>query len=345
MQSNAVRLGISCGQSARAPKRNIVKHRDFQLIETNGIRLRTVVEGDGPLVILLHGWPQCWYLWRHQIDPLVAAGFQVAVPDQRGYGGSDKPAEVEAYNIIELTNDVVGLASALGHEQFTVVGHDWGAPVAWHTSLLHPQRVKAVAGLSVPYTRWKARTLTQQEFYGDNFWYMVYFQRPGVAEAELEADLRKSLRTIYFSISGDVPADWRPARKPASAEFLDGLLEPGQNLPAWLTEEDLDYYEAQYRQSGFRGPINWYRNIDRNVALTPQLDSPETGMIRQPAFFIAGTKDPVLQFHGGRALSAMDKWMADLRGKVLIEGAGHWVQLERPAEVNEVLLGFLKSVA
>ncbi len=322
-----------------------MKNRNFQLIETNGIRLRTVIEGSGPLVILLHGWPQCWYLWRHQIDPLVTAGFQVAVPDQRGYGGSDKPAETEAYNIIELTNDVVGIADALGHERFVVVGHDWGAPVAWHTALLHPQRVKAVAGLSVPYTRWKACTLTQQEFYGDNFWYMVYFQQPGVAETELEADIRTSLRTIYFSISGDVPADWRPARKPASAKFLDGMLDPRQTLPAWLKEEDLDYYEAQYRQSGFRGPINWYRNIDRNVALTPQLDSPETGMIGQPAFFIAGTKDPVLQFHGGRALSAMDKWMADLRGKVLIEGAGHWVQMERPAETTDSLLGFLKTVA
>ncbi|MGE0882136.1 MAG: alpha/beta fold hydrolase [Blastocatellales bacterium] len=321
-----------------------MQNRNFQMIETNGIRLRTVVEGSGPLVVLLHGWPQCWYLWRHQIDPLVAAGFQVAVPDQRGYGGSDKPEEIEAYNIIELTNDVVGIADALGHDRFIVVGHDWGAPVAWHTALLHPERVKAVAGLSVPYTRWKARSLTEQEFWGDNFWYMVYFQQPGVAEAELETDIPKSLRTIYYTISGDLPADKRPGRKPASAKFLDGMTDP-EHLPEWLTEEDLDYYVEQYRQSGFRGPINWYRNIDRNVELTPQLESPETGTIRQPAFFIAGTKDPVLQFHGGRAITAMDKWMADLRGKVLIEGAGHWVQMERPAETTEALLGFLKTVA
>ena len=302
-----------------------MKEHNSQLIETSGIRLHTVVEGNGPLVILLHGWPQCWYLWRHQIAPLVEAGFQVAVPDQRGYGGSDRPAEVEAYNIIELTNDVVGIADALGHEQFIVVGHDWGAPVAWHTALLHPQRVRAVAGLSVPYSRWKARTLTQQEFYGDNFWYMVYFQQPGVAEAELEADIRKSLRTIYFTVSGDLPAELRPGRNPASAKFLDGMTDPAQlsgSLPAWLTEEDLDYYVAAVSAERVSRPINWYRNIDRNVALTPQLDSLETGRIEQPAFFIAGTKDPVLQFHGGRALTGMDKWMADLRGKVLIEGAG-----------------------
>jgi len=321
--------------------KNNMKDRNFQLIETNGIRLRAVVEGEGPLVILLHGFPQCWYLWRHQIDPLVEAGFQVVAPDQRGYGGSDRPAEIEAYNIIDLTNDVVGLADALGHERFIVVGHDWGAPVAWHTALLHPRRVRAVVGLSVPYTRWRAGTMTRQENFGDNFWYTVYFQQPGVAEAELEADIRKSLRTIYFMVSGDVTAEMLPARKPATAKLLDGMTDPDR-FPSWLTEEDLDYYVAQYQQSGFRGPLNWYRNIDRNIEITPQL---ETAKIEHPSFFIAGKKDPVLSFGGGGWLSQMDNWVTDLRGKVFIEGAGHWVQMERPAEVNEALLGFLKSVS
>jgi pimeloyl-ACP methyl ester carboxylesterase len=322
-----------------------MKMRNFQMIETNGVRLRAVVEGKGPLVILLHGFPQCWYLWRHQIDPLVEAGFQVAVPDQRGYGGSDCPANIEAYNIIELTNDVVGLADALGHEQFIVVGHDWGAIVAWPTALLHPQRVRAVAGLSVPYTRWRVATMTRQENYGDNFSYLVYYQQPGVAEAELEADIRKTLRTIYFVVSGDLPAELRPALKAATAKFLDGLPDPAQlpgGMPGWLTEEDLDYYVAQYQQSGFRGPLNWYRNIDRNIEITPQL---ETAKIEQPSFFIAGKKDPVLSSGGGGWLSQMDEWVTDLRGKVFIEGAGHWVQLERPAEVNEALLGFLKTLS
>lgn len=318
-----------------------MQNQNFQLIETNGIRLRTVVEGTGPLVILLHGFPQCWYLWRHQIAPLVAAGFQVAVPDQRGYGGSDRPAEIEAYNIIELTNDVVGLADALGREQFIVVGHDWGAPVAWHTALLHPRRVRAVVGMSVPYARGRVGTMTRQENFGDNFWYMVYFQQPGVAEAEFEADIRKSLRTIYYMTSGDLLPEQRPAPKPATAKFLDGMTDPAQ-LPAWLTEEDLDYYVAQYEQSGFRGPLNWYRNIDRNLEITPQL---EGAKIEQPSLFIAGTKDPVLYFAGGRAFANMDKWVTDMRGKVLIEGAGHWVQVERPAEVNVALLDFLKSVS
>jgi len=318
-----------------------MKQRNFQMIKTNGVTLRTVVEGKGPLVILLHGFPQCWYLWRHQIDPLAEAGFQVAVPDQRGYGGSDRPAAIEAYNIVELSNDVAGLATALGHERFIVVGHDWGAPVAWHTALLHPSRVRAVVGMSVPYGRWKAGMLTRQENFGDYFWYMVYFQKPGVAEAELEADIRRSLRMMYFSISGDAPEGLWLTPKPASAKFLEGLVDPPA-LPSWLTAEDLDYYVAQYEQSGFRGPLNWYRNIDRNIEITPQL---ETAKIEQPAFFIAGKKDLVLSFAGGAMLAGMDKWLKDLRGKVIIDGAGHWVQAERPAPVNDALLGFLKTVA
>jgi pimeloyl-ACP methyl ester carboxylesterase len=318
-----------------------MKERNFQLIETNGIRLRTVVEGNGPLVILLHGFPQCWYLWRHQIAPLIEAGFQVAAPDQRGYGGSDRPEKVEAYNIIELTGDVVGLSRALGHEQFIVVGHDWGAPVAWHTALLHPERVRAVAGMSVPYTRGRVGAFTRQENFGDNFWYMVYFQQPGVAEAELEADTRKSLRTIYFAVSGDAPDGSWFVRKPSTAKLLDGMIDP-ERLPAWLSEEDLEYYVAQFEQSGFRGPLNWYRNIDNNLELTPQLENLK---IEQPSFFIAGVKDPVLQFGGGLRMEQMDNWLTDMRGKVFIEGAGHWVQLERPTEVNQALLEFLKKVS
>jgi pimeloyl-ACP methyl ester carboxylesterase len=318
-----------------------MKQRNFQRIKTDGTTLRTVVEGTGPLVILLHGFPQCWYLWRHQIDPLVDAGFQVAVPDQRGYGGSDRPEAIEAYNIIELTTDVAGVASALGHEQFIVVGHDWGAPVAWHTALLYPKRVRAVVGMSVPYFRGHAGTMTRQENFGDNFWYMVYFQKPGVAEAELEVDIRKSLRMIYFAASGDAPPGLWFVQKPSSAKFLDGLIDP-PSLPSWLTQEDLDYYVAQYQQSGFRGPLNWYRNIDRNLELTPQL---EGAKIEQPSFFIAGNKDIVLSYGGGGLLAAMDPWVPNLRGKVLIEGAGHWVQAEKPAPVNEALLGFLKEVS
>jgi len=189
--------------------------------------------------------------------------------------------------------------------------------------------------------RGPAGTMTRQENFGDNFWYMVYFQKPGVAEAELEADVRRSLRIIYYSISGDAPEGSWTLPKPSTAKLLDGMVDP-TSLPTWLTQEDLDYYVEQYQQSGFRGPINWYRNIDRNIELTPQL---EHAKIEQPAFFIAGKKDLVLSFGGGGLLAMMDNWVTNLRGKVIIDGAGHWVQAERPAPVNEALIGFLKSVA
>jgi pimeloyl-ACP methyl ester carboxylesterase len=317
-----------------------MQKRNFEMIQTNGVTLRCVVEGSGPLVVLLHGFPQCWYLWRHQIDPIARAGFRVAVPDQRGYGGSEAPEAIEAYNIVDLSADVAGIADALGEERFIVVGHDWGAPVAWHTALLHEARVRAVAGLSVPYMRGGVpKMMTRQEFWGDRFWYIVYFQTPGVAEAELEADLRRSLRLIYLSASADAAADVL-VKKPKTAGFLDGMVDVDP-LPAWLSEEDLDYYVEQYRNNGFRGPVSWYRNIERNHEITPQLDGKK---IAQPAFFLAGSEDPVLKFPGDM-FNAMDAHFVDLRGKHLVEGAGHWLQLERPAEVTERLVGFLKSVS
>jgi len=315
-----------------------MKQRSFRLIETNGIRLRTVVEGQGPLVILLHGWPQCWYLWRHQIDPLVAAGFQVAVPDQRGYGGSDAPQEIEAYDIMHLTGDVVGIADALGHSTCIVIGHDWGAPVAWNTALLHAERVRAVVGMSVPYMRWAVGALTRQENFDDKFWYMVYFQKPGVAEAELEADVRRTLRMIHFSLSGSAPEHLFFAHKPWTAGFLDGLIDP-QKLPKGMTEEDLDYYVEQYQRSGFRGGLNWYRNIDRDMEVTAQLEGKQ---ILQPALFLAGEKDLVLKFPG-TDLDAMRDLIPNLKGCVIVPGAGHWIPAEYPAEVNKSLLDFLQD--
>ena len=210
-----------------ANKEAHMKERNVRMIETNGVRLKVIVEGNGPLLLLLHGFPQCAYLWRNQIDDLVAAGYQVAVPDQRGYGGSDKPAEVEAYDLLQLSADAVGIADALGHETFTLVTHDWGAIVGWHVALLYPQRVNAVFALSVPPTiGTPVGALTRQENFGDNFVYTVYFQQPGVAEAELDADVRKSLRMLYYSVSGDAPAFGFMRPEPASSKMLDGLVDP-----------------------------------------------------------------------------------------------------------------------
>ena len=322
-----------------AIKEALMKQRNVRMIETNGITLKVVVEGSGPLLLLLHGFPQSGYLWRNQIDDLVAAGYQVAVPDQRGYGGSDKPADPQAYDTITLSADAVGIADALGHDTFTLVTHDWGAIIGWYMASLYPQRVNAVFGLSVPPTvGTPVGALTRQENFGDNFVYTVYFQQPGVAEAELDADVRKSIRMLYYSVSGDAPEFGFMRPKPASSKMLDGLVDPDP-LPGWLTEEDLDRYCEDYRD-GFRGPINWYRSIDHGIELTRHLVGTK---IMQPSHFMIGSLDPmnVLLWD---PLANVEQNAPNLRGNVVLEGAGHWLPLERPKEVNAALLDFLAGL-
>jgi pimeloyl-ACP methyl ester carboxylesterase len=316
---------------------------EFVMVRTNGIRLRVALAGKGPLVVLVHGWPESWYSWRHQIPALAAAGYRVAVPDVRGYGGSDKPAAVEAYAIREMCADVAGLIEGLGERRAILIGHDWGAPIVWSTSLFFPERVRAVAGLSVPYTgRGPApRIELFKNIYKDRFFYQIYFQQEGIAEAELEADVRASLRKIYYSISGEGRKTASRAVKPADAKYLDGLVDPNP-LPAWLTPDDLAYYAGEFERSGFRGPLNRYRTSELDFA---QLAEIADRKIEQPAAFIAGSLDPVLAFVPGIDMIAlMRERVADLRLVRIIDGAGHWVQQERPAEVNAALLEFLGGI-
>ena len=313
-----------------------MRERQFQNIATNGVRLRTVVEGDGPLVVLLHGFPQCWYLWRHQIDPLKAAGYRVAVPDQRGYGSSERPEAVEAYHILNLAADVVGLVDALGEQKAYLVGHDWGCIVAWHAALLYPHRFHCVVGMSVPYVRMPGENFVNPPGREDQFWYIRYFQPPGVAEAEFEADVRRSLALFY---NENLTGDGAPRPRPREATLFGDAPAPAA-LPPWLTAEDLDYYVEQFTHSGFRGPLNWYRNLGRIARLTPWLDEAK---IQIPAHFIAGEKDAVLQFFPN-FLNAQDPWFADLRGKTLLPDAGHWLQQQQPKATTDTLVAFLKSV-
>ena len=322
-----------------------MKTRQFQSIATNGIRLRAVVEGAGPLIVLVHGWPESWYSYRHQLDPLQAAGFRVAAIDVRGYGGSDKPAAIEAYSLRELCADVAGVIDALGGGPAILVGHDWGAPIVWTTSILYRQHVRAVAGMSEPFLGRPPRPLVEiyRQIYAERFFYQLYFQEPGVAERELEADVALTLRKTYYSASGDVRGDEpdRVANKPKDAKFLDGLHDPSP-LPTWLTSEDLAYYAQQFRAGGFRGPLNRYRNSERDWEELPEL---ATQKIVQPALFLAGEKDPVLSFIPGRNLfDVMDPFYVDLRKKVMIPGAGHWLQQEAPNDVNRELLAFLAQL-
>ena len=320
-----------------------MSERELRTVAANGINLRVALQGDGPLVVLIHGWPESWYSWRHQIGPIAAAGFRVAALDVRGYGGSDKPHEVEAYDMISMTGDIAGLIEALGYGQAVVIGHDWGAPIAWQTAILHADKVSAVAGLSVPYTGRGQRPFIEvcRQVYKGRFFYQLYFQEPGVAEAELEADVRTALRKIYFMASGDAREQGLLIEKPEDAKLLDGLPDPDP-LPDWLSEEELDYYTAQFEAGGFRGPLNRYRNSERDWELSPQLSELK---VTQPAAFIAGKLDPVLAFIPGLDLvELMKDKVADLRRVELIDGAGHWVQQEAPEQVNEILLSFLQEV-
>ncbi len=315
---------------------------ELRTIHANGLDHRVAVAGDGPLVVLAHGFPESWYSWRHQIAALAEAGFRVAAIDVRGYGGTDKPHAVEAYDMAALTGDVAGIIGALGADTAAVIGHDWGAPIAWHTALLHPDQVSAVAGLSVPYTGRGQVPFTQvlRKVYKDRFFYYLYFQEEGVAEAELEADVRTSLRRIYHSLSGDAPKGSWLADQAKGCGLLDVLIEP-DGLPDWLGEDDLDYYVGEFDRGGFRGPINRYRNTERDW----QALSPHHGAdIQQPACFIAGTRDAVLSYVPGVDLiEIMRGRVRDLRGCHLIQGAGHWVQQERPEAVNTALIAFLNE--
>ncbi len=235
-------------------------------IETNGIRLRIVEAGEGPLVVLVHGWPESWYSWRHQLTGLAEAGYRVVAPDMRGYGGSTIPQDIVDYDIVELTADVAGIVTALGEDSAVVVGHDWGAPIAWQSALLYPDVFDAVVGMSVPYGGKSevrpVRALRQDP--DDEFFYISYFQEPGVAEAEFDADPRSLISRLYASRSPGTPTAPPEVTDPRASAggWLPRLGEPIR-LPAWLSDEDLEYYANEFRIAGFGGGINYYRNATR----------------------------------------------------------------------------------
>ena len=319
-----------------------LKHR---FVDTNGIKMHIAEQGDGPLIVLCHGWPESWYSWRHQIPALAAAGFHVVAPDQRGYGQTDKPEPIEAYNILQLTGDIVGLVNALSVETAIIAGHDWGAPVAWTSALLRPDIFRAVVLLSVPYfPRGQVRpTIGMKAMAGDKNFYQLYFQEPGKVEKELEAEVRKSMLMILYGASGDPPPNERwNFIFDKSKKFTESGVVP-KNLPAWLTEADVEFYTNEFKRAGFRGGINWYRNSDRNWELTPFLAGAK---LRQPTLFVAGDRDVVIDMVGGKqnVMATLDANVTNVTKKVLLPGAGHWTQQERPKEVNDLMVEFVKGL-
>jgi pimeloyl-ACP methyl ester carboxylesterase len=310
-------------------------------VTANGIRMHYAEQGAGPLVLLCHGFPEGWYSWRAQLAAFAAAGFRAVAPDMRGYGRTEAPPEIAAYTVMDIVGDMIGLVGALGASRAMIVGHDWGANIAWHAALFRPEVFPAVAALSVPFRpRGPAPPLQMLRKAGLVTHYWFHFQEPGVAEAEFERDVRAVLRRVLYSISGDAPRETRELTLHPGQGWLANTLDPDP-LPAWLSDADLDHMAADFSRSGFRGGLNWYRNIDRNWELT----APWAGAaIRQPALFIAGSVDPIIaQGSGAAAVQALPDSVPGLWRRQLIDGAGHFVQQERPQIVNEILLEFLRA--
>jgi len=315
-------------------------------VDADGIRVHYVEAGHGPLVVLVHGFPESWYSWRHQLPALAEAGYRAVAVDVRGYGRSSKPTEVEDYRMVRLVADNVALVRALGAEHAAIIGHDWGAPIAWTSAMLRPDVFRAVGGLSVPFSPpSEHRPLAvMRAMAGDEEFYVEYFQEPGRAEAEIEADVRDWLLGFYFTASGDAPdpdpAAGTIATIPRGALMKDRFRRPA-SMPGWLTEADLDVYTSEFEHGGLRGPLNRYRNIDRDWE---DLAAWRGAAIRVPALFIGGDRDgPTIW--GAPAIAAFPQTLPRLHRSIVLEGCGHWTQQERPAEVTAAIVDFLGTLA
>jgi pimeloyl-ACP methyl ester carboxylesterase len=316
---------------------------NFVQLRNGPIELNVAVAGNGPLIVCVHGFPELWYSWRHQISHFSRLGYQVAALDVRGYGGSSKPSEIAAYTIRNLASDVAAVIDQLGDGRAILFGHDWGAPVVWNTALLYPGKVAAVAGLSVPFLpRGPVSFIDMaRAMYKDRFFYQLYFQQEGAAEAEFEADIPTSLRKTYFALSGAAPLNKWLEHKPAAATLLDGMIDP-QPFPGWMREQDLQAFVDAFRAGGFRGPLNRYRaqNIDF-AEMSPFSGKPVT----QPSYFLAGERDAVRAFVPGMDLYANPgAGCTDFRGSLILPDIGHWVQQEAPVATNAALEAFLKGL-
>ncbi|MBB6505016.1 pimeloyl-ACP methyl ester carboxylesterase [Sphingomonas endophytica] len=304
-------------------------------VEANGIRQHVIEAGSGPAILLCHGFPELGYSWRHQLRALADAGYRAIAPDMRGYGGTTVPDGVEHYTIFHLTGDMVALLEALGIAEAAIVGHDWGAPVAWTAAQLRPDLFRAVLGMSVPFARrGSISSLAKLRRAGLDAYYQLYFQTPGRAERELEADVDTAMRRIMWSLSAGPSTAWSGMIGPAGA--LAAFHEPDQPMP-WIGDEDLARYGAAFRATGFAGALNWYRNIDRNWELTASL----AGLgITQPAWFVIGDCDPILPAVRP-AIDVLPQTVPGLRGTTMLPGVGHWLQQEASGAVNAVLIDFL----
>jgi pimeloyl-ACP methyl ester carboxylesterase len=312
-------------------------------VPVEGGRIHLVEQGDGPVVLLVHGFPESWYSWRHQLPVLADAGYRAVAIDVRGYGRSSKPVAIDEYRLVRLVADNVAVLDALGESTAVIVGHDWGSPIAWTSALLRPDRFRALATLSVPYASPSPTRPTDafRRLGGDEEFYISYFQEPGRAEAEIEEDVRGWLRGFYITASGDAPpsTDGTMATVRPGGKLKDRFAQPDE-LPGWLTEDDLDFYVGEFERTGFTGPLNRYRCVDldwRDLAAFTRRP------ITVPSLFVGGELDgPTIW--GAGAIARFGETLPDLRGSHILPGSGHWVQQERPQEVNNLLLEFLAGL-
>jgi epoxide hydrolase A/B len=313
----------------------------------NGVALRVLEAGDpaAPPIILSHGFPEGAYSWRHQLPVLAAAGYHVIAPDQRGYGSSSAPQDVTDYGIRHLTDDLLGLLDETSHRQAVFVGHDWGALIVWDLARLHPERVKAVVGVSVPFVQWPAPpTQLMRMMFTDRFFYILYFQPVGPAEAELGADPHRTMTTVLWAASGEGFAgrDARSTELPPmnGTGFLTNMPDPPPLPWSWLTDDDLQVYVDEFAASGFFGPLSYYRNLDANFEILSDFPPERLSM---PSFFIGGEHDPVLVMDPS-GVERMANQLSDYRGHVLLPGTGHWTQQESPDGFNKALTDFLTTL-
>ncbi|MER7983811.1 alpha/beta hydrolase [Streptomyces sp. NPDC095817] len=314
---------------------------EARLIDTGRIVLNIVEQGTGPLVVLLHGFPETSYSWRHLVPALAAQGFRAVAPDQRGYGLSDRPSFVDDYSIGQLADDIAALVNALGEEKAILVGHDWGAVVAWHVALAHPEKVVGVAALTVPFVgHGSVPPLSAvRAVFGDGF-YQIYFQQEA-ADRELEADYVRTFTSILYGLSGDAPAV-SSLIIPPGKKFLDVCGQSPRVLPGWLSAKDIEHYSRTFAATGFTGPLNWYRNMNSNWEIAT---SWSRAVVSAPSILLVGDRDPITRFYNiPRLADTMRDHVANLRGIKVIAGAGHWIHQERRDEVGETILDFARKV-
>jgi pimeloyl-ACP methyl ester carboxylesterase len=308
-------------------------------VQVPGGRIHLVEQGEGPLVLLVHGFPDSWYSWRHQLPALAAAGYRAVAIDVRGYGRSSKPHDIAAYRMLAHVADNTAVVHALGERTATIIGHDWGSPIAANTALLRPDVFTAVALLSVPYTPRSSHRPTDAyaRIGGPGEFYITYFQPPGRAEAEIEPDIRTWLAGIYATLSGQTP-DRDALIVPPGGKLSDQFTT---GTPAgWLTETDLDFYTAEFERTGLTGALNRYRNVDRDWE---DLAAWHGAPLTQPSLFIGGELDPVTTWLAN-AINAHPTTLPGLVSSHILSGCGHWIQQEQPDQVNRLLLDWLRSL-